>query len=201
MKNRILFALACLVLLSSCKKGVDALIEKGTESKTLTSDNAFVQYSIKKGQHYAEGNKYKAVDVSEMKFVVKFDSTAIYQSVLKENQYDINKLYGFSDNNTNHHQFSARFGWRWSDNALRLFAYSYNNGVVSYKELKAVAIGTEIDCSITVKKEAYVFTVDGHSESFPRKAATDKAQGYQLYPYFGGDEAAPHDVTIYIKAL
>jgi hypothetical protein len=33
----------------------------------------------------------------------------------------------------------------------------------------------------------------------PRAAATVKAKGYRLYPYFGGDETAPHDITISIR--
>jgi hypothetical protein len=33
----------------------------------------------------------------------------------------------------------------------------------------------------------------------PRKSTTIKAVGYKLYPYFGGDELAPHPVSIWIK--
>ncbi|MGI8584586.1 MAG: hypothetical protein ACR2KX_20545 [Chitinophagaceae bacterium] len=79
-----------------------------------------------------------------MNFIAKFDSTAIYSNVNPDNRLYINKLYGFSDNNPTHQQFSARFGWRWSDNALRLFGYVYNDGV--RKELGTVAIGTENNC-------------------------------------------------------
>jgi hypothetical protein len=32
-------------------------------------------------------------------------------------------------------------------------------------------------------------------------AITTKAKGYQLYPYFGGNELAPHDMHIWIKDL
>jgi hypothetical protein len=34
-----------------------------------------------------------------------------------------------------------------------------------------------------------------------RTAATEKAKGYRLYPYFGGDELAPHQINIWIKNL
>jgi hypothetical protein len=33
----------------------------------------------------------------------------------------------------------------------------------------------------------------------PRLASTRKAKGYQLYPYFGGDEVAPHLINIWVK--
>jgi hypothetical protein len=108
-------------------------------------------------------------------------------------------LYGFSDNNADHHQYSARFGWRWSDKALRLFAYVYNNGSVTSKELTTVAIGSEINCSIKITPANYLFTVDEITTQLPRMATTEKAKGYQLYPYFGGNEVSPHHITILIK--
>jgi hypothetical protein len=142
---------------------------------------------------------YKPVTISEMKFVVRFDSSSIYSAQLGENQYDINKLYGFSDNNEDHHQFSARFGWRWSDSALRLFAYVYNKGVVSSKELGKIRIGTDINCSIQVADSNYIFKLNGASAQMPRMSTTPQGSGYQLYPYFGGNEVAPHDINIWIK--
>jgi len=35
----------------------------------------------------------------------------------------------------------------------------------------------------------------------PRESTTTMAEGYQLYPYFGGDETAPHDIFIWIEKL
>jgi hypothetical protein len=201
MKNPILLAMASLMLLSSCEKSAEALIEKVTPSNNSVTANGFTKYTIKKGQHYADGNAYKTIEATEMKFVVKFDSTAIYKTIAPANQYDINKLYGFSDNNADHHQYSARFGWRWSNNALRLFAYIYNNGSVLSKELKTINIGEEVTCKIQVTNTSYLFSINDITERFPRMATTPKAKGYQLYPYFGGDEVAPHDVNVYLKAL
>lgn len=166
---------------------------------TSTAAEAFVQYLIPKGKHYATSNPYKPVAGSEMRFVVRFDSSCIYQTALPENQWDINKLYGFADNDAHHHKFSARFGWRWSEGALRLFAYVYNNGERMAKELAAVAVGKEVLCAIKIDSASYIFSVDEKTERLPRQSKTAEARGYQLYPYFGGDEAAPHDVRIWIK--
>jgi hypothetical protein len=111
----------------------------------------FIRYTIKAGEHYTALNTYTPVETTELRFEARFDSTAIYQSQVAENQYDINKLYGFSDNGgEHHHQYSARFGWRWSDGALRLFAYVYNAGKVVSEELGAVPIGDVIRCRIAV---------------------------------------------------
>jgi hypothetical protein len=190
MKNPILTGFLLLLLFSNCRKE--------TPSQNLAT-SSFKEFLIPKGQHYATENKLKAVEITEMKFVVKFDSSAIYNAVNPENQYDINKLYGFSDNGELHHSFSARFGWRWSDKALRIFAYTYNNGVRDEKELTTVAIGSELHCSIKVQGEVYLFTIDGKTETMPRMSSTQNGKGYQLYPYFGGDEVAPHDVRIWIR--
>jgi len=199
MKKPILLGVAIVFLLSGCKKAVDAIVEKGTSKTTTTTADGFVKYTIRKGQQYCDQNGYKAVDVSELKFTVRFDSSAVYQTTLAENQDDINKLYGFSDNNSDHHQYSARFGWRWSSNALRLFAYVYNAGAVTSKELAMVNIGAATNCSIQVTGTSYLFTVNGVTTRLPRMATTATGKGYQLYPYFGGDEAAPHDINIYIR--
>lgn len=191
----LLLVIAAAILFTSCKKAADSVIQ----AMAKPSSSGFIQYTIQKGHQYCDQTGYKPVDLTEMKFTVKFDSTAIYQCASAENQYDINKLYGFSDNNSDHHQYSARFGWRWSDKALRLFAYVYNHGEVVSKEITAVPIGQEVNCSIRVAGKQYVFTVNDTFVQLSREAATDSAKGYQLYPYFGGDETAPHEIDIWIK--
>lgn len=198
MKPTIL-SLFTLLLLASCNKAVDDLINK--KISTTTAKSATTNYIIKQDQHYCEQNYYKTIETDELKFTVLFDSSAIYKTVDPVNQYDINKLYGFSDNGAQHHQFSARFGWRWSDGALRLFAYIYNNGIVSSKEVGVIAIGQEVTCSIKVLASEYIFTMNDQAVHMPRQSTTPKAEGYQLYPYFGGDETAPHAIMIRIKNL
>lgn len=186
-----------ILLTMGCKKEEASLSPDAQEF----AGESYVQYIIHKGQQYCDENYFKAVAYSELKFKVKFDSSAIYTTSEPGNQYDINKLYGFSDNNSDHHQFSARFGWRWSDGALRLFGYVYNEGVRRSKELGAVSIGSENDCSIKVGEGAYTFTLNDKADTILRKSTTLQAVGYKLYPYFGGDETAPHDIKIWIKEM
>lgn len=195
MKAMILLVVAAFFF-AGCNKTAEKIFDKTTSP---SASGQFIKYTIQKGNQYCDGNSYKAIETTEMKFVVKFDSTAVYETQSGENQYDINKLYGFSDNNADHHQYSARFGWRWSGGALRLFAYIYNNGVVTSKELTTATIGAEINCSIKVTPTNYLFTVKDITTQLPRMATTEEAKGYQLYPYFGGDEAAPHQINIWIK--
>lgn len=195
---RTIFIIASLSLLATgCTKVKKVLDEK---SNTIPTGQ-FIQYTIRQGQQYCDQSTYRPVETSEMKFVVRFDSSAIYQSQAAENQFDINKLYGFADNGANHQQYSARIGWRWSDNALRLFAYVYNAGVVRSKEISSISIGSEVNCSIKISEGQYIFTVSDHTEQMPRSATTQKGTGYQLFPYFGGNEAAPHEIKIWIKEI
>lgn len=158
-------------------------------------------YTIPVGQQFCDNNIFTQTNYQQLKFIVKFDSSAIYQTSFPDNQLDVNKLYGFSDNNDEHHHFSARFGWRWSDGALRLFGYVYNNGVMSYEELGTINIGTEYSCSIKVTATSYIFTLNEGSKSMPRTSTTATAIGYKLYPYFGGDEPTTHTIHIWIKEL
>ena len=192
----ITFCVAAALILCSCNKTKEALVEKIAGSSSSEQSAVF---TIRKGQHYADQSSYRTIETSELRFTAVFDSSAIYRTADPANQDDINKLYGFSDNGTDHHSYSARFGWRWSNGALRLFGYVYNAGKVTSEELAAVAIGSEIRCSIRVTDGSYLFTVNGNTRSLPRQSTTPSAKGYRLYPYFGGDETAPHDMKIIVR--
>ncbi len=196
MKN-ILSYLLLLLIFTSCQKSIDDHLED--RIKDSTPVNQYTEYFIAKGAQYASQSQYLPVSVTDMKFTVKFDNSASYRTVQDSNQADINKLYGFSDNELDHHQFSARFGWRWYENNLQLLAYVYNNGVREYKLLCNVAIGAEILCGIKVSGNQYIFTLNGVQTIMPRAATTTTGKGYQLYPFFGGTEASPQDIRIWIK--
>ena len=165
-----------------------------------TKSGEYSTFTIQKGAHYCDQNPVKSITIAEMKFMVRFDNSAIYQTELPENQYAVNKLWGFSEG-TNNHFNSARIGWSWTDNALRLYGYAYVSGELHYQEITSVTIGTEISCSIQLVGESYLFTVNDVVVSLPRGASGSQASGYQQYPYFGGNEVAPHLITILIKSL
>ncbi|MDX5422996.1 MAG: hypothetical protein LPK14_12135, partial [Hymenobacteraceae bacterium] len=116
------------------------------------------------------------------------------------NQADINKLYGLSDCSTDHHTNSARFGWRWYENRLEIHAYTYLNTVRRSALIGTVALGAPATYELQLKDGEYLFILNGKRLALPR-ACTGKGEGYQLYPYFGGDETAPHDISIVIKEL
>ncbi len=200
MKKILCLSILCFMLFSSCKKE-QHIYKVENINKNNPSVISFTRYSIKQGQQFCDQSNLTAVEYAELKFVVKFDSSAIYKTTEPYNQYDINKLYGFSDNDSAHHLYSARFGWRWSDNALHIFAYTYNSGVRDSKELGTIQIGTKNNCSIKVTDGHYIFSLNNSTDTLLRSGKTSKARGYKLYPYFGGDEVAPHDISILIKEI
>ena len=132
---------------------------------------------------------------------MKFDNSAVYTTVIPQNQHDINKLYGFSDNDAHHHDYSARFGWNYMNNKLLLYAYVYNSSQRQTKEIATIVPGKTYNCSITVESDKYIFTIDGVHHSMQRSSTVPVASGYMLYPFFGGDETAPHDIRIWIRDL
>ncbi|HVG16791.1 MAG TPA: hypothetical protein VM935_17605 [Chitinophagaceae bacterium] len=185
-----------VMLLLSCRKEIDP---NGAVAPEI--EKGYTSYIIKKGAHYSNQSTFQAIETRELKFMVSFDSSAVYFSKEHINQADINKLYGFSDNNANHHLYSARFGWSWINNALHIYAYVYNDGKRNITELGTIDIGKESSCSIAVGRNSYIFTLNNKSTHLGRSINTATAKGYLLYPYFGGDEVAPHDVRISIKNL
>ncbi|HMP94841.1 MAG TPA: hypothetical protein PKD90_18320 [Phnomibacter sp.] len=129
--------------------------------------------------------------------MARFDNSAIYRTIDPRNQLDINKLYGFSEGLD--HQFnSARFGWRFSNDSVRLFAYVYANGKRSVAEICTVPLNEPIQCSIKVFPTAYLLSAGNNQVQMERGVASPIAKGFLQYPYFGGNETAPHDVYISI---
>lgn len=185
------FLVACLFMIS-CNKDLEDIVSLEPHK------NEYKTYVIKKGQQFT-GSITSEVKTTELKFKVMFDSSAIYTTSDPGNQIDINKLYGFSDCGTEHHVHSARFGWRWTNDSLRLFAYCYKNRVLTFHEMGTVLINNEHSCSIKIQGDKYLFNLDGKTHEMERGCNDTLGKRYRLFPFFGGDESAPHDITIKIK--
>ncbi|MDB5272209.1 MAG: hypothetical protein JWO58_576 [Chitinophagaceae bacterium] len=170
---------------------------------TPAPDNSFngKEYVIAQGAHESN-DPFVLKTKNILVFKAKFDSSAIYTSVDSLNQTDTNKLYGLSDCNSYHETNSARFGWRWVNGHLQIMAYCYINGVRPEPVVvDTVALNTVNSYSIAFQSDRYVFTVNDTSKVEVPKNCNYNGLRYQLYPYFGGDEAAPHEVRIWIQEL
>lgn len=202
MKNIFYTAIALITFLTACEKAlIEPIKQVPIDSTVTTPTSKKVVYNIFKGQQFCDKNSYTSTNLTKLKFKVLFDNSAIYQTTNPTNQADINKLYGFSDNNVPHHEFSARFGWRWFNNQLEIFTYVYNNGTVSYKKVGNATIGKTELYTIEIVDGSYVFSFEDQVQTMYRASTTATAIGYKLYPYFGGDETAPHNIKIEIEEL
>ncbi|MEQ8473529.1 MAG: hypothetical protein RIC35_20195 [Marinoscillum sp.] len=159
----------------------------------------YTSFLLPEGSH---GQSLRAETLQSTKCYFKaiFDESAIYQTEDPVNQYDINKLMGFSDCNSVHHVNSARFGWRWLDDLLEIHAYVYVNGERFSELVGVVPLNEPSSYEIAITKETYRFKLNELDEVvMPRGSTCDQGAYYMLWPYFGGDETAPHDIKIKIQ--
>ena len=153
-------------------------------------------FTIKKGEHRST----RAIDYSKDKtfdWDIEFDSSAIYKTLDSINQMDINKLIGWSDCGEDHLEASIRFGWRWND-SLEIHWFKHENGNFSFYKITSVDLCKPHNYKLSIHNWDYEMEVDGVKVFIPRNCVTHSRK-YQLFPYFGGDETAPHDITIKIK--
>lgn len=167
----------------------------------IVYNDRFRKYVIKKGKHRS-CFKFKPVIIdSAMSFTVKFNYSAQYKTVDPVNQWDINKLWGFSEYLFSPHRDSARIGWNWREGQLYLRPYSYMGGktMIDPPEIP-VEIDKEIECLIILQEDQYVFYINDQRVIMPRTKGPTSIMGVQLYPFFGGSEVSPQTISIQIKA-
>ncbi len=164
------------------------------------------KYTIKEGKHSSKllgflphfGFTFKNL----ISFSAKFDSNCLYD-LLDSDNWDANKLYGVSTS-YNHMIQSARIGWRCVNNeTIEVLTFVHDEHKFQTPEVLGTVSPDEwFTCKILVKDKSFVF-------SFTKDKTTNiilvpkKSKGwsfkYKLYPYFGGNETAPHNMSLYIK--
>lgn len=159
-------------------------------------------YFIREGEHYATHKGVEALQSNTLEFYATFNQTAVYDLGDKSLQSNKNKLMGFSDCNSMHHENSARFAWQWYGGRLEIFAYCYINGARIEKYIGTVAIGKKNKYTIRCTPDFYEFTLNNEAiVKVDRGTTCDKGFYYMLWPYFGGAIPAPHDISIVIERI
>jgi hypothetical protein len=191
-----------LILLLVISQSAFAMGRHRTSSAGGTTET-YNLYTIKKGHHYSKGKKQNFLKTkTHFEYSVLFDDSAKYTTATLENQHDINKLVGFIDcGSLNVHKNSARFGWRWYQGAVQILAYTYVDKVRNSEYLGDAEIGKPAHYSIKVDGSQYVFNFNGREVRMLRGCHKAHTLKTGEYPYFGGDEVAPHKVQILIKYL
>ena len=161
-------------------------------------NKGYISYDIKQDKHRSVF-RIKTTRSKKIEFSCIFDQSAVYKTKDPNNQADINKLYGLSDCGTNHMESSIRFGWRWYDDSLEIHWFKHSDNKFSFGKICNVTLGLPFKCSLKIKEDKYVMNVDGNEVEIIRAPCGLNYHRYYLYPYFGGDETAPHDIRIKIK--
>lgn len=180
-----------------------ALMFLGCEEFNPITDHLKI-FTIKKGSHQSN-NDFGQLTREYLAYEVKFNNSAIYATIDSNNQADINKLFGFSDCSSDHTDDSARFGWRWYQDQLELVAFVHYKREIRWKSIAIIDIDKVYKCYILLKEDVYEFGISGVTTSnviMDRNPATcTRGFYYQLWPYFGGDETAPHEITIAMREV
>lgn len=162
-------------------------------------------FTTKQGQHYSDQLLYKIANcinnTNRLAFVVTFTNSCAY-TLPKEDQEDINKLFGFS--NGLHHKNSARFGWCYLNGKIQLWAYFYNNGQRKHTYITSLEFNKPYQLYLTAHDDHYEFMVDDDYTAValikvPKTTANQL--GYRLWPYFGGNNASPQDIKIHLTRI
>jgi uncharacterized protein YegP (UPF0339 family) len=162
-------------------------------------------YKIKKGRHrafpFVLGLFY---DLKAARRSVVFHEDCRY-SIPGVDMLDTNKLYGIGYF-WNHHNNSARFGWRYDaeNGNIILVAYCYDAGIRLIKDLCAIAINQKAILSIYVYKYNYTFTVIANGVTLASQVIIrnhTKKWSFPLGFYFGGNQPAPVTMRAEIKKL
>ena len=130
---------------------------------------------------------------------VVFHDTCIYD-LHNADQYDINKLFGFSFGGQDH---SARFGWNSNGGKIDIYAYVHKGGSIESKKLISCIPNEVVDLTLKVTDTDYEFSAakrDGERARLKvqRSKPWNKFFFYRRYPYFGGNQTAPHEMRLEI---
>ena len=162
-------------------------------------------YRIKEGNHYSfHWPKLYFGNKTEFDIDITLGVGCRYQFYGSDSS-DINKLFGVSFGY--HHKNSIRIGWNHhTDGRFCLFYYAYNKGirvdrVIGYcSQHERVNIKIKLNFNkdlveITSKNFISITSIPIVTRQVSFKFPKFKI-GYYLFPYFGGNCKAPHDMNI-----
>ena len=159
-------------------------------------------FIIAKGEHYSNKRSVELMQGAVLEFEASFDATAMYSLGSDALQSQKNKLLGFSDCNSMHHENSARFGWQWYNNQLEIYAYCYVNNQRVEQFVGVVNINETNKYKIEVSHNKYTFRLNSLDPvEIDRGNTCERGVYYMLWPYFGGGVPAPHDVNISLRII
>lgn len=158
--------------------------------------------TIYKGLHYAFPPILGASFKNTFAWRVNFNNSAIY-NLQNENQWDINKLIGIRLHPFSNHTTSFRFGWLYNINTQKIdiYAYYYIKGNRNYELLTSISVNEDLWLKIEcLEKGGVKLTANNISWSNIGESLTYRLKYFSGF-YFGGNEVAPHTISVNIQRL
>ena len=149
-------------------------------------------YHVDKGDHYCSPREVREV-TETLNFQFFVDESWQYEVETS----GINKVVGISDG-TDHMKNSVRLGWMDNNGQLEAYIYVHNGDKDRHVSEKIcnLSYGWH-SAEIGIMIDNYYVIVDGICRSVDRN---NKSQVHlMLYPYFGGQCTAPHNINFKFK--
>lgn len=164
------------------------------------------KYKIKKDNHRCNRILPKILFSKSLKFEFIFNDSSFYK-FNDIDDFDVNKLIGFNKGFNHHHKNSIRIGWRPYKNRIMLYSYVYDNGNRIIKKILDVDINKKYLCEIIERKNNYIISISEanvfvniqHRFNIPFNNRDFFNFRYVLFPYFGGNKKAPHNMFFEIN--
>lgn len=164
-----------------------------------------MKYVIKKYRHN-DGLSF-GLSIFRKKMVRKFKFSSNCSYDLRSiDQFDINKLFGWSQGM--HHKNSCRFGWVWNleKSAMEIHYYCYVNSVRKEEFICDVDLEKWYIGEIKIENGNYYFNIKDEDGKEVLGYNSIQHQfsyniGYNLDVFFGGNREAPHEMTIFINKV
>ena len=166
-------------------------------------------YLIKKGNHYASMSIFEKIgaigwkiNTLSLRFV--FRKECWWAPPRNQDDYDQNKLAGIGFG-TNHHNNSVRLTWVpdfENQGMIKVYGYTYDENKAGPKFTSTFIKSVHVQDTITGKIESrdggYFITVNEVTIRMDN-VNSDPNLCFKLFPYFGGNNTAPHDMVIELE--
>lgn len=159
-------------------------------------------YIIKAGEHFSAHPIKPYLGKTSFTVTVNFDESCRY-NLDSIDQLDVNKLFGISFGN--HEDNSIRLGWAYNLDTLKMdiFTYTYEDGARKINKIGSCNLSVDIVIKLKLDFSGGTYQTTSLISIPEEQVFTYKypalRMGYYLYPYFGGNNPAPHDMIIYME--
>jgi hypothetical protein len=166
-------------------------------------------YLIKKGDHYASMSIFEKIgaigwNIKNLSLRFIFRKECWWAPPRNQDDYDQNKLAGIGFG-ANHHANSVRLVWVpdfEKEGMINVSGYTYDKKKEGQKftivYITSVPIGEPVEGKIESRDGGYFITVKDKMVRMDN-VNSDSKLCFRLFPYFGGNNTAPHDMVIELE--